>query len=35
MIILSDTTVQVVPPRLSQGYRNGTNKVRNKHFHIP
>ena len=28
MTILSDITVQVVPPKLSQGYRNGTTKVR-------
>ena len=34
MTILSDTTVQVVPPKLSQGYRNGTTKVRYKPFSL-
>ena len=29
--VMSDTTVQVVPPETSQGYRTGITKVINEH----
>ena len=30
--VVNDTTVQVVPPETSQGYRSGTTKVKLIHF---